>query len=112
MKAVIFDMDGVISDTQTLHAEIETELFKGYGIDITSAEISEKYSGMSDEEFFETVFNEFGKSETGIDVEMVIEEKWEMVFTCARNNIPAIDGAIDIIRKLKNANFKLGVASA
>ncbi len=32
IQAVIFDMDGVISDTQKLHAQIESDLLKQYGI--------------------------------------------------------------------------------
>ena len=110
MKAVIFDMDGVISDTQTLHAEAEEELFKRYGIEIIAQEITERYAGMSDKEFFETVFSEYGKLIHNVD--MIIEEKWKKVLDLARGRISAIEGVVDLIEKLKRANFRLGLASA
>ena len=39
-----FDLDGVISDTQTLHSEIEAAIFQRYGIKKSVEEITEKYA--------------------------------------------------------------------
>ncbi len=52
IKAVIFDLDGVISDTNRLHASIEADLLKEIGIDLTPNELTEKYAGLSDRDFF------------------------------------------------------------
>lgn len=52
IKGVIFDMDGVISDTQKLHSKVESELLDRYGIKITPDEITSRYSGIKTEEFF------------------------------------------------------------
>ncbi len=109
MNAIIFDMDGVISNTQVLHARIEEELLEKYNIKIKSNTITEKYAGMSDKEFFKTIFNDFGKK---ADIDKVIKEKWNELMSHAKGNISAIEGAISLIQLLKNAGFKLAVASA
>ncbi len=109
MKAIIFDMDGVISETQVLHARIEEELFRKYDIIISSSEITKKYAGMSDKEFFTKIFGDFGKE---VDVKEVIGEKWNKLISHAKGNISAVEGAISLICQLKDAGFKLAVASA
>ncbi len=46
-------MDGVISDTQKLHSKVEAELLKRFGIEISTEEITQKYSGVRTKDFFE-----------------------------------------------------------
>ena len=45
-------MDGVIADTQRLHARVEELVLRKRGIVISAEEITRKYAGLSDEEFF------------------------------------------------------------
>jgi len=109
IKAIIFDMDGVISDTQRLHASIEISLLKKHGIDISPEELTTNYAGISDKEFFTKIFEVCGVT---TDVKDVIKEKWDKMMPLAVNNILPIPGAIKIINDLKEAGFKLGVASS
>lgn len=51
IKAIIFDMDGVISDTQKLHSRVESELLSRFDINITPEEITQRYSGVKTKEF-------------------------------------------------------------
>lgn len=44
ITTVIFDMEGVISDTQILHASIESQLLAQQGIDLSPDEITKKYA--------------------------------------------------------------------
>ena len=109
MKVFIFDMDGVISDTQNLQANNEEKLLNKYGIQLSADEITEKYAGVSDEEFFPKVFSDFGKQ---VDLEKVTEEKWEMIFSEAKGTIKEISGSVDFIKILYNNDYRLAVASA
>lgn len=110
VRAVIFDMDGVISDTQGLHAEVEEELLKEYEVAVSAEEITGGYAGVSDREFFETIFQGHGRPPKEIDV--IIEEKWDRMMALAENNVQPIPGVIELIRELKGRGFRLGVASA
>ncbi len=109
IKGVIFDMDGVISDTQKMHASVEEKLLKKYGIEMNSDEITEKYAGMPDKEFFEKIFKDHKVS---VNVEEIIREKWNEMMRIAKNNISPIPGAIELIKQLKENGFKLAVASS
>ncbi|HEY4488307.1 MAG TPA: HAD family phosphatase [Candidatus Paceibacterota bacterium] len=56
--AVIFDMDGVVSDTQRIHARLESEILASYGITMSIEEITRRFSGVSLREQFQAVFRE------------------------------------------------------
>ena len=107
IKAVIFDMDGVISDTQVLHSKVETELLGRYGVKITPDEITKKYSGVRTTEFFHDLLK--GKS---VDIDLLLEEKWGRMINLAKISVPEIEGSINLINSLKEAGFHLAVASA
>jgi len=51
IKAIIFDMDGVISDTQKLHSLVESEILSRFDVNITPNEITQRYSGVKTKEF-------------------------------------------------------------
>lgn len=107
INAVIFDMDGVISDTQKLHAEVESELLQRYGITIAPEEITRKYAGVRTADFFNDLLND-----KNINIKALLEEKWERMINLARENTLEIKGAINLIASLNSNGFPLAVASA
>ena len=109
IKGIIFDMDGVISDTQKLHSQVEAELLSRYGIKITPSEITAKYSGIRTKEFFNDLLK---KQEQEYDLDLLMEEKWSQMERFASKSINAIKGSIDLIKRLSAANYPLTVASA
>lgn len=46
-ELVIFDCDGTLMDSEILAAELEVEMMKEYGIEITSAEFNQRFAGTS-----------------------------------------------------------------
>ena len=110
IKTIIFDMDGVISDTQKVHAEMESKILKTYEIDISPDEITRIYAGTSDSEFFPKVFSDF-KKEVPQDVDSVNEKKLEAIARALRGNVVPIPGVKNLINILKIEGFPLGVAS-
>lgn len=105
--AVIFDMDGVISDTQKLHASIESEIFGRFGINITPEEITRQYAGTVTRELFEKLLSQ---QDASYDVDELLAEKWQRM--TSTQTIEAIEGATELIQKLHDANVKMAVASA
>ena len=72
IKAVIFDMDGVISDTQKLHAKVESELLSRFNVNFTPEEITFKYAGVKTKEFFNDLLSKEGKE---FDLDQLMKEK-------------------------------------
>ncbi len=110
IKAVIFDMDGVISDTQTIHARTESEILKAYGIELHPNKISRRFAGVSLNEMFPQIFSEHGKDMPPLA--RLIEEKWDRITDLVKGNVKEVEGTKEFINFLKNFGLPLAVASA
>ena len=63
IKAVIWDLDGVLIDSEKLHINAEIETFQKYGINITK-EVANEYLGVKLEDYFSDVIKRFGNGLT------------------------------------------------
>lgn len=108
-QAIIFDMDGVISDTQRFHSEVESKLLQRFLITLSAEEITSKYAGFSDEDMFTEIFKKHNI--TVNNLEEIILEKWRLMKEIAYGQVAAIPHAIYLISHLKAQGFKLAIAS-
>src|SRR3989344_909055 len=110
IKAVIFDMDGVISDTQVLHSKTEEAILNDYGISISADEVTRRFAGSTDKEMFRTIFADYKKEPANL--EEMVEKKWRTITDFAKGNVREVPGTREFIDKLHSKGFKLAVASA
>ncbi|MBU2228931.1 HAD hydrolase-like protein, partial [Patescibacteria group bacterium] len=59
IKAIIFDMDGVLIDSESAWFRVEQMLFRKYNIKGNSSSIRDKLMGLSDNESIKILKNEF-----------------------------------------------------
>lgn len=109
-RAVIFDMDGVISDTQRFHASVESKILKEHGVTMTPREITAKYAGVTDKNMFEEIFKNHQIYYPNI--EKIIFRKWDVMGKIVIGKIKAIPHVIKLIKSLNQSGFKLAIASA
>lgn len=109
IKGIIFDMDGVISDTQKFHAQAESMVFKKYGIDISPEEITRKYAGIKDIVTFAEIIKKYNLP---VDKETLRKQKWEIMDVLLQGNVHSIPGVIEFIKKLSEEKFSHAVGSA
>jgi len=109
IKAVIFDMDGVISDTQQANSELEALCLKEHGIEISTEELARNYAGIPERDCAEMIFTAHGKK---TDFDKFVEDKLAKLTKFSKGKILAVEGALELIENLKNNNFKLAVASS
>lgn len=107
IKAIIFDMDGVISDTQKIHSKADSEILNRFGVKITPEEITEKYSGVRVKDFFGELLEgrEYNLNE-------LIREKNEIVTKLAKVSVEPIEGSQELIKKFSEKKLLLAVASS
>src|SRR3989344_4657030 len=108
--AIIFDMDGVISDTQLIHAKTESDLLKQHGIEISPEEITRRFAGVSNKKMFPEIFSETKKEMP--DIEQLVEKKWKMMDESLKDGIAEISGTREFIEKLTRLGIQMAVGSA
>ncbi len=107
IKAVIFDMDGVVVKTGSIHHIGEKTVLKEIGINLTLQEI-ETYAGVAAEVYFKDILKKRNKS---ANIKELVEKKYKIVYDILEDGIPVIPGALELIRSLKKNNIKVALAS-
>lgn len=107
MKAIIFDMDGVIIDSEPLHFELERELLEELGGKITEKEHN-NFVGTTDYHMWDTFKKQFNIE---LPVEEIINIKRER-FNQNIHRIKLVDNFEDFIIKVYDAGYSLGLASS
>ena len=107
MFTIIFDMDGVISDTQKVHSQIESDLLKSSGVFITPDEITQRFAGVRTADFFIDLLKH-----KNCDVNTLLARKWLLMRESVAEHVESIDGAINLIKTLHAQGRKLAIASA
>ncbi|OWZ83859.1 HAD family hydrolase [Natranaerobius trueperi] len=109
IKAVIFDMDGVIIDSEPIHIEIEKKLIKKMGIELDSKQ-HESYIGMTMEALWEQIRSDF-KLNYSVE-ELVENHKKEVYNYLASSALPLFPNIKNLILESKQNNLETAVASS
>ena len=107
MKGVIFDMDGVIIDSEPIHIKLERELLEECGGDYSKITHAD-FMGTTDAEMWGT-FKEQFKIE--LSVGELINIKRER-FIENLGQIPLVDSVLAFMASLQSIGCKLGLASS
>lgn len=110
LKAVIFDMDGVLIDSEPLHCLIERDIFKKLGLDV-SPEIHRTYLGTATDFMYLDLIARFGLSQSIEDL-LTFDELFRCEYFCSLPSLVLNPGVSAILNELRNAGIKLGVATS
>lgn len=111
LKAVIFDMDGVIVDSEEYHASTEHEVLERIGLNVSIEELKMEL-GKSEKAFFRGVLTKYGRTENIEDtIKKLIKEKHKIYLELLKSAKP-IPGAIELIEKMRKNGFKTAIATS
>jgi len=109
IQAFIFDMDGVIIDSEPLHFEVDMETMRYLGTEITKEEL-ERFVGMTNPEMWAVLREERSLPQT---VEEIIEYQLAAKIKALRERSYApIDGIAELLDGLKRRGIPVGIASS
>jgi len=108
IRAVIFDMDGVIAETEHIHIEAEKQTMLGYGVKISPEELH-RYTGTTAKFMFDNLIKKYKLNTT---FEKIFLEKEKILFRLIRNDLQPTKGVIELLWMLKRENIKLAIASS
>lgn len=107
MKGVIFDMDGVIIDSEPIHIKLERELLEEAGGDYSQIQHAD-FMGTTDAQMWITFTEQFNLT---LSVEELVNIKRER-FIEYLPQIPLVDNVLDFMASLRRNGCKLGLASS
>lgn len=100
LRAVVFDFDGVIVDSEPIHFRLFKEVLGGEGIRLTRVAYDALYLGMDDRECFTAVLEAHGQPASPGRVAALIERKSARLMGEIDRDVPLLPGAAACIRRL------------
>lgn len=107
-KAVIFDMDGVLVDSSSIHTDAFVVYCKQHGMDM-KREMLAPYYGMGNDDIFKGLFN---RDFTPEEIAVMSEEKEVVYREMFEKTIAPHKGLIGLLDELKAMGVKMAVGSS
>jgi beta-phosphoglucomutase family hydrolase len=107
-KTILWDMDGVIVDSNAFHFAAWQETFAKRGVAITK-ECFTKLCGTRNDFIVGSIM---GRELPEGDIKIIIQEKEENFRRKATGNIKPFPGVVRLLNAIKKGNFKLGLVSS
>jgi HAD superfamily hydrolase (TIGR01509 family) len=110
IQTVIFDLDGVIIDSEPVHFNLEKKMFDELQIAVP-AEEHNSYVGMSSENMWEGIVSKYNLPYQAAEL---VQKKYALYLDHLINqrNLSPIPGVAELIEELYKNNFKLIIASS
>jgi beta-phosphoglucomutase len=107
-KAVLFDLDGVITDTAKFHYEAFRDVFKSLGMDIKPIDVYTR-EGMPSMNIGKSLVEAYHVDVSDEELKLAVEEKRELFRTLAAGNTKAFKGVPETLAMLHESGIKLGL---
>jgi beta-phosphoglucomutase len=111
LKAVIFDFDGVISDSEPIHYKAINAIISRFGIQIPREKYWAEYLGFNDADCFAAVSDDYNLNLTSQAVDELVGEKFDVFAKLAAQESSIIDGVGGFIEMLKTGGIRLAICS-
>jgi beta-phosphoglucomutase len=111
LKAVIFDFDGVIADSEPCHLAAFNHILSEFGIEITTEQYYTSYLGFTDYELLEDVGRHYKTDYNGRSIETLAEQKAEVFQKLIKQTDHLIDNVKEFINKLMKNGVRLAINS-
>lgn len=106
--AVIFDMDGVIIDSNPYHKISLRQFCEKYGFHLSDEELINKIYGRTNKEWIANLFGKLSKAE----LSQYGEEKESLFREVFKNDIRALEGLPEFLENLKQNNIPIAIGTS
>lgn len=110
IKAVVFDMDGVIIDSEPIHYQLSMQYFSELGLTITDEEYY-TFVGVGDIEIFTRLKEKYGLKQTVNELVEIYQKRYTDHLKSAQDQKP-IKGIDDLIRDIHQKGLRLALGSS
>ena len=110
IKAIVFDFDGVLADSEPLHLRAYQQVLSRFGITLTKEDYYTRYLGYDDEGVFTRLATEHGLPLGESDLQTLIADKAGVFDAAIGSEEILYPGAAECIARM-SARYPLGIAS-
>lgn len=109
LQSVIFDMDGVIVDSEQMHADANSIALVPYGLDMPP-EYYLSYAGTSKYKMMEILIEKHGLTASAKELCEAADAQNDIIFE--RDGFKEVPGVVNLIKMLHSNGIRLGLASS
>ena len=110
LRAILFDFDGVIADSEPAHLRAFRAVMAGEGVELTEETYTSRYLGLDDRTCLRATLRDAGKTVSDEALEVLFRRKSEHYLQGLREGAALRPGAGDFIRRA-SSRYPLTVAS-
>lgn len=108
IKAVIFDQDGVIADSEPLSGKTTQGVLRKHGIEMTPEEKRDAFG----RKLSEIVRDVFAARNRHPDMDNIISEYMEAILELIEKELKPIENSIELVSFLKDSGLKVAIATS
>ncbi len=109
INTIIFDLDGVVINSEPVHQRLEYELFRELGLNIPSDERN-SFVGTSSADMWTTIIEKYSLNKAPQD--MLGLGRGRYLELVRNGRVPLVEGVLDIIKLFQANGFKILLASS
>jgi len=111
LQAVIFDFDGVITDSEVLHLRAFNRSLAPYGVEITTKDYYQDYLGFSDFDCYKVLVEQGLLKVDEAEIGDIIEAKSRIFEELTKAEGRTIEGVHDFLKMLEQNNVPMAICS-
>jgi beta-phosphoglucomutase len=111
LRTVVFDFDGVITDSEVLHLRSFNQVLAQYGVEISTKDYYKEYLGLSDIDCFKVLIDKKVLQKPAQGIENLAKEKNQVFEKLAKTEGRIIEGVRDFLQMLRQNNIPMAICS-
>jgi len=111
LRAVIFDFDGVITDSEVLHLRAFNQSLVPYGVEISTKDYYTNYLGFSDFDCYKTLLDNGLLKIDERQIDGIIKKKSKIFEVLTKTEGRTIEGVREFLHMLEENNIPMAICS-
>ena len=111
LRMVIFDFDGVITDSEAAHYQAMSEVAGEEGIQLSWQEYCEKYIAYDDREFYINLWRDNHRRADPQTIDALVERKKRIFMKFLEEHCGLLPGISELLENLRQSNIPCGICS-
>ena len=109
VTAILFDMDGIVIDSEPIHEQAQRAVFREFGLEVPDS-ILPSFKGMTEHDIFTRLVLDYGRDYTTDDVPMLVSAK-DRIYRELLDGVELIPGVLPFILSARD-RFRLALTTS